>query len=285
MSRTAGFATPATLATRRGHGGARGMCAARRRGRQLVVASDTTGQVAVVTGASRGIGRAIALSLGGAGCRVVVNYAKSSGAADEVVQLVHDAGGEAVAVQADVTDSEGVSALFAATKEHYGGLDVLVNNAGITRDTLLLRMKRAQWDDVLRTNLSAVFDCTQAAVKIMVRQRKGRIVNISSVVGQIGNAGQVNYAAAKAGVIGLTMAAAKEVAPRGVTINAVAPGFIKSDMTEQLDLEGITGMIPMRRLGEPEEVAGLVKFLALDPAAAYITGHVLNVDGGIAIGC
>ncbi len=237
-----------------------------------------------MTGASRGIGRAVALALGGAGCRVVVNYASSAAAADAVAEEVRALGGEAVAVQADVSKGDDVNALFKATLDEFGGLDILVNNAGITRDTLLLRMKPEQWDDVLRTNLSAVFHCTQAASKLMVKQRSGRIINVSSVVGQIGNPGQVNYAAAKAGVIGLTMAAAKEVAARGVTINAVAPGFIKSEMTEKLPLEEIKKMIPMRRLGDPEEVAGLIRFLALDPAAAYITGHVLNVDGGIAIG-
>lgn len=277
------FATPA--AVRSGFSGsARHVCSQRTHRRTVIASAGDAGKVALVTGASRGIGKAVALALGGAGCRVVVNYASSSTAADAVADEVRSLGGEAVTVQADVSTGDGVATLFQHTKDAFGGLDVLVNNAGITRDTLLLRMKPAQWDDVLRTNLSAVFHCTQAAAKIMVKQRSGRIVNVASVVGQIGNPGQVNYAAAKAGVIGLTMAAAKEVAARGVTINAVAPGFINSDMTDKLPLEDIKKMIPMRRLGEAEEVAGLIRFLALDPAAAYITGHVLNVDGGIAIG-
>ena len=277
------FAEPITLNRAFRTNSTASVCTRRSRALTTAVAS-ADGKVAVVTGASRGIGRAVALALGGAGCRVVVNYARSSGAADEVAAEIQSLGGSAITVQGDVSTPEGVAAMFAATKEAYGNLDVLVNNAGITRDTLLLRMKPAQWDEVIATNLTAVFHCTQAATKLMVKQRSGRIVNISSVVGQISNPGQCNYAAAKAGELGLTMAAAKEVAARGVTVNAVAPGFIRSDMTEALDQEPILNMIPMRRLGEPEEVAGLVKFLALDPAAAYITGHVMNVDGGIAIG-
>lgn len=282
-ARRPAFAAPA--AVRSGFSGSvRHVCAQRTRRLAVIASTREPGKVALVTGASRGIGKAVALALGGAGCRVVVNYASSSAAADAVADEVRSLGGEAVTVQADVSTGDGVKELFKHTVDSFGGLDILVNNAGITRDTLLLRMKPAQWDDVLRTNLSAVFHCTQAASKIMVKQRSGRIVNVASVVGQIGNPGQVNYAAAKAGVIGLTMAAAKEVAARGVTINAVAPGFINSDMTDKLPLEEIKKMIPMRRLGEASEVAGLIRFLAMDPAAAYITGHVMNVDGGIAIG-
>jgi 3-oxoacyl-[acyl-carrier protein] reductase len=242
-------------------------------------------KVAIVTGASRGIGRQIALALGAAGCNVVVNYAASAAAAGDVVAAIKAAGAvDAVAVQGDVGNTDDVAALFKTAVDTFGRVDVLVNNAGITRDTLLLRMKKQQWDDVIDLNLTGVFMCTQAATKLMLKQRSGRIVNITSVVGQIGNPGQCNYAAAKAGVIGFTMAAAKECAPRGVTINAVAPGFVASDMTADLPQDQIKAMIPMGRLGEPEEVAGMVRFLATDPAAAYITGHVFNVDGGIAIG-
>lgn len=246
--------------------------------------SASNGKVAVVTGASRGIGRHVALALGEAGCRVIVNYAASEKAANEVVNELEQHGREAVAVKANVAQEDGVKHLFSETISHYGQVDILVNNAGITRDTLMLRMKKSQWQEVIDLNLSGVFMCTQAATKLMLKKRSGRIINISSVVGQVGMTGQVNYAAAKAGVIGITMAAAKEVASRGITVNAVAPGFINSDMTADLPLDDIKKDIPMGRLGEPTEVAGLVRFLALDPAAAYITGHVMNIDGGIAIG-
>lgn len=248
------------------------------------MAADGSAKVAIVTGASRGIGRAIALELAAAGCKVVVNYARSPDAATAVVEEIEAAGGEALAVQGDVSQADDVGALFAAAIDAYGRVDVLVNNAGITRDTLLMRMKQSQWQEVIDLNLTGVFLCTQAAAKLMIKARSGRIVNISSVVGQIGNPGQVNYAAAKGGVIGLTMATAKEVASRGVTVNAVAPGFIASDMTADLPADKIKAMIPMGRLGEATEVAGLVRFLATDPAAAYMTGHTFNVDGGIAIG-
>lgn len=248
------------------------------------MAADGSAKVAIVTGASRGIGKAIALSLAAAGCKVVVNYARSPDAAAAVVSDIEAAGGEAMAVRGDVSKAEDVTALFKAVTDAYGTVDVLVNNAGITRDTLLMRMKQTQWQEVIDLNLTGVFLCTQAAAKLMIKARSGRIVNISSVVGQIGNPGQVNYAAAKGGVIGLTMATAKEVASRGVTVNAVAPGFIASDMTAELPLDKIKAMIPMGRLGEASEVAGMVTFLATHPAAAYVTGHTFNVDGGIAIG-
>lgn len=248
------------------------------------MAADGSAKVAIVTGASRGIGRAIAVELAAAGCKVVVNYARSPDAAMAVVSAIEAAGGEALAVRGDVSQADDVGALFAAAIDAYGRVDVLVNNAGITRDTLLMRMKQTQWQEVIDLNLTGVFLCTQAAAKLMIKARSGRIVNISSVVGQIGNPGQVNYAAAKGGVIGLTMATAKEVASRGVTVNAVAPGFIASDMTADLPADKIKAMIPMGRLGEATEVAGLVRFLATDPAAAYMTGHTFNVDGGIAIG-
>ncbi|OSX79458.1 hypothetical protein BU14_0076s0014 [Porphyra umbilicalis] len=248
------------------------------------MAADGSPKVAIVTGASRGIGKAIALALAAAGCKVVVNYARSADAAASVVADIEAAGGEALAVRGDVSQAADVAALFQTVVATYGAVDVLVNNAGITRDTLLMRMKQAQWQEVIDLNLTGVFLCTQAAAKLMIKARAGRIVNIASVVGQIGNPGQVNYAAAKGGVLGLTMATAKEVASRGVTVNAVAPGFIASDMTAELPLDKIKAMIPMGRLGEAAEVAGMVTFLATDPAAAYVTGHTFNVDGGIAIG-
>ena len=178
--------------------------------------------------------------------------------------------------------------MFDEVVEKYGTCDVLINNAGITRDTLVLRMKPAQWQEVIDTNLSGVFYCSQAFFKVASKKRTGRIINMSSVVGQFGNPGQANYAAAKAGVLGLTMANAKEFAARGITVNAICPGFIESDMTAVLDeeyLKGMADVIPLKRLGKPEEVAGMTRFLALDPAADYITGHTFNVDGGIAIGC
>jgi 3-oxoacyl-[acyl-carrier protein] reductase len=193
-------------------------------------------------------------------------------------------GGTAIAVKADVSRSEEVESMFAQTVERFQRLDILVNNAGITRDGLLLRMKKDQWQQVIDLNLTGVFLCLQAACKLMLKQRSGRIVNVSSLVGQLGNAGQANYAAAKGGVLALTKTAAKECASRGVTVNAVAPGFIATEMTHGLALDEIVKAIPLGRLGEPQEVAGLVRFLATDPAAAYITGHTFNVDGGLGIG-
>jgi 3-oxoacyl-[acyl-carrier protein] reductase len=238
-------------------------------------------QVAVVTGASRGIGRATALALAAAGAKVVVNYASSSTAADQVVAEIAAAGGEAIALQADVSKSEQVDALLKATLDKWGRIDILVNNAGITRDTLLLRMKLDDWQAVIDLNLTGVFLCTQAASKIMLKQRSGRIINITSVAGQMGNPGQANYSAAKAGVIGFTKTVAKELASRNITVNAVAPGFIATDMTSNLEAEAILKFIPLSRYGQPEEVAGMIRFLATDPAALYITGQVFNVDGGI----
>ena len=239
-------------------------------------------KVAIVTGASRGIGRAVAVALATEGAHVVVNYASSSGAADAVVAAIREMGGEAIALQADVSQAEQVEALIKATMEKWGHIDVLVNNAGITRDTLLLRMKPEDWQAVINLNLTGVFLCTRAVSKIMLKQRSGRIINIASVAGQIGNPGQANYSAAKAGVIGFTKTVAKELGARGVTANAVAPGFIATNMTEKLpNSEEIIKFIPLGRYGQPEEVAGLVRFLAADPAAAYITGQVMNVDGGM----
>lgn len=238
-------------------------------------------KVAIVTGASRGIGRAIAIALADAGANVVVNYASSSAAAEQVVAEITAAGGTAIALQADVSKADQVESLLNATLEKWNSVDILVNNAGITRDTLLLRMKPEDWQAVIDTNLTGVFLCTRAVSKVMLKQRAGRIINISSVAGQMGNPGQANYSAAKAGVIGFTKTVAKELAPRGITVNAVAPGFITTDMTSSINSDEILKYIPLGRYGQPEEVAGLVRFLAADAAAAYITGQVFNVDGGM----
>ena len=246
------------------------------------MAGALDGKVAIVTGSSRGIGKAAAIALAEQGGKVVVNYASSSHAAQEVVSEIIAAGGEAIAIQADVSQAPQVDVLIKDTMEQYGRIDVLVNNAGITRDTLLLRMKPEDWQAVIDLNLTGVFLCTRAVSKIMLKQRSGRIINISSVAGLIGNPGQANYSAAKAGVIGFTKTVAKELAPRGVTANVVAPGFIATDMTGNLkNTEEILKFIPLARYGQPEEVAGLIRFLAADPAAAYITGQVMNVDGGM----
>ncbi|NJM96344.1 MAG: 3-oxoacyl-[acyl-carrier-protein] reductase [Phormidesmis sp. RL_2_1] len=246
------------------------------------MAGALDGKVAIITGSSRGIGKAAALALAEQGGKIVVNYARSSEAADAVVAEIEGMGGEAIALQADVSQADQVEAMIKATLDKFGRIDVLVNNAGITRDTLLLRMKPEDWQAVIDLNLTGVFLCTRAVSKIMLKQRSGRIINISSVAGLMGNPGQANYSAAKAGVIGFTKTIAKELAPRGVTANAVAPGFIATDMTDDLkNTEEILKYIPLGRYGQPEEVAGLIRFLAADPAAAYITGQVMNVDGGM----
>ncbi|HEY8909202.1 MAG TPA: 3-oxoacyl-[acyl-carrier-protein] reductase [Desulfosporosinus sp.] len=241
--------------------------------------------VAIVTGSGRGIGRAIALELAAAGAKVVVNYAGRSDKAEETVELIREAGGESLAIQADVSLADDVDRLMQTTLDHFGKIDILVNNAGITRDSLLLRMKEADWDAVLATNLKGVFLCTKAVSKGMLKQRSGTIVNISSVVGLAGNAGQANYAAAKAGIIGFSKSIAKEFAPRGIRVNVVAPGYINTDMTETLP-EGVRNeilrAIPLGRMGQPEDVARVVKFL-VSPEASYITGQTLCVDGGMEI--
>ena len=242
------------------------------------------GQIALVTGASRGIGRAVALALAEAGAEVVVNYSSSPDAADAVVGEITGSGGRAYALQANVADEEAVNDLIKTVIERSGRIDVLVNNAGITRDGLLMRMKTEDWQSVINLNLSGVFLCTRAVTRPMLKQKSGRIINITSVVGLMGNAGQSNYAAAKAGVVGFTRSTAKEMASRGITVNAVAPGFIATDMTKDLDAEGILAAIPLGRFGTPEQVAGAVRFLAADPASAYITGQVLQVDGGMVMG-
>lgn len=240
-------------------------------------------QVAIVTGASRGLGQAIAMELAEKGAKVVVNYAGSKERAEQVVEDIKQLGGEAIAVQADVADSEQVQALIKQSVETFGRIDILVNNAGITRDNLLMRMKEDDWDAVVNTNLKGVFNCAKGVSRQMMKQRYGRIINISSVVAVMGNPGQANYVAAKAGVIGLTKSMAKELANRNIHVNAVAPGFIESDMTEVLSEEvkaQYLTQIPLGALGEAKQVASVVRFLASSDAD-YMTGQTLHVDGGL----
>jgi 3-oxoacyl-[acyl-carrier protein] reductase len=242
---------------------------------------DLAGKVAVVTGASRGIGRQTALTLAAAGATVVLTSRGDAAAA--VAAEVTAAGGQALALAADVADADAVHRVVETTVERFGRLDILVNNAGITRDQLLLRMKREDWDAVVATNLTGTFLCTQAVLKTMLRQRSGRIISISSVVGQSGNPGQTNYAATKAGIIGFSKALAREVASRSITVNVVAPGLIDTDMTRDISSDAQAtwaSSIPLGRLGTPEDVAAAVCFLASD-AAGYITGQVLAINGGM----
>jgi 3-oxoacyl-[acyl-carrier protein] reductase len=243
----------------------------------------TEGKNALVTGASRGIGREIALELARQGANVAVNYAGSEKMANDVVAEIKSLGRKAIAVQADVADGDSVSTMMKQVVEQFGTIDILVNNAGITRDNLLMRMKEEDWDAVIDTNLKGVFLCTKAVTRQMMKQRSGRIINISSIVGVGGNAGQANYVAAKAGVIGLTKTTAKELASRGITVNAVAPGFITTDMTDQLNEDVKAEMlkqIPLARLGEPQDIAKVVVFLASEDSR-YMTGQTLHVDGGM----
>ena len=239
------------------------------------------GQTALVTGASRGIGKAIAISLAKEGAEVIINYSSSLENANKVVSEINSFGGKAYPLQADIANEHSVNELIKTVLNKNNKIDVLVNNAGITKDGLLMRMKTEDWQKVLDLNLSGVFYCTRAVSRQMLKQKKGRIINITSVVGLMGNPGQANYSSAKAGVVGLTQSAAKEFASRGITVNAVAPGFISTDMTKDLNSESILSAIPLGRFGNPEDVAGAVRFLAADPSAAYITGQTIQVDGGM----
>lgn len=246
---------------------------------------DMSNRVALVTGASRGIGRAIALKLAEGGATVGVNFNSNEAAAAEVVELIKSRGGQALLLRADVGSAEAVQAMVADLAKAHGRIDILVNNAGIIRDTLLLRMSESDWDAVLNTNLKSAFMCTKAVVRYMMKQRWGRIVNISSISGVIGNPGQANYSSAKAGLIAFTKTVAREFASRGITSNAVAPGFIATDITSGLSADmkdTLLKQIPLERFGNPEDVAELVAFLASD-RAAYITGEVIHIDGGLAM--
>ena len=250
---------------------------------------ELEGKVSLVTGASRGIGKAIALKLAGLGCKVAVNYvaieAGNKADSDSVVQVIKHQGGEAMAIEADIRNSEEVRSMVEQIIGVWGKIDILVNNAGINRDNLLLRMSEEAWDDVIATNLRGAYLCTKFTLRSMIRQKSGRIISIASIAGVMGNVGQTNYAASKAGVIAFTKSVAREVGSRNITANAVAPGFIKTKMTEGLPDEikkNILSMVSLRRFGEPEDVAELVAFLASDKAG-YITGQVICIDGGVSM--
>ncbi|CAH0215677.1 3-oxoacyl-[acyl-carrier-protein] reductase FabG [Peribacillus sp. Bi96] len=241
------------------------------------------GKKALVTGASRGIGREVALEFARQGADVAINYSGSEAKANEVVDEIRALGRKAFAVQCDVANSESVTSMIKEVVEQFGRVDILVNNAGITRDNLLMRMKEDEWDSVINTNLKGVFLCTKAVTRQMMKQRSGRIINMASIVGVSGNAGQANYVAAKAGVIGLTKTTAKELASRGITVNAIAPGFISTDMTGELpeDVQkAMLDQIPLARFGDPEDIAAVASFLASE-ASKYMTGQTLHVDGGM----
>ncbi len=243
------------------------------------------GKTAVVTGGSRGIGKAIALQLSNAGANVLLTYARSSEAAEKVVQQIASTGRKAKAIQADAVDFAQAEKVIATAQKDFSGIDILVNNAGITRDTLIMRMSEEQWDEVIQTNLKSVFNYSKAVIRPMMKARAGSIINISSVVGISGNAGQTNYSASKAGIIGFSKSLAKEVASRNIRVNVIAPGYISTEMTGQLDesiLKSIEASIPLKRAGEPDEVAHSVVFLA-SSASSYLTGAVLTVDGGMAM--
>jgi 3-oxoacyl-[acyl-carrier protein] reductase len=246
---------------------------------------ELAGQVAVVTGGSRGIGRAIAQRLAALQAHVIINYLTNERAAEETRTSIEAVGGQVTLRRFDVADARGTEQAFNSMLDEHGRIDILVNNAGVTRDTLVLRMKEEDWQHVLQINLSGMYHCAKAAIRPMIRQRSGRIVNITSVIGMIGNAGQVNYAAAKAGAIGLTKSLAREVASRGITVNAVAPGFIETDMTQGLSAEAkgeILRQIPLGRWGTPQDVAHCVSFL-VSSGARYITGQVIQVNGGLSM--
>ena len=242
-----------------------------------------SGKVALITGASRGIGKEIAMELSKLGAEVFINYSSSDEKAEEVVNSIKNNGGKAHKLKFDVSEEDSVSSAFDKIIKSNGSIDILVNNARITRDGLLMRMKSEQWDEVLNTNLKGVFLCTKYASKFMMKKRSGNILNISSVVGIIGNPGQANYSAAKAGVIGFTKTCAKEFASRGINVNAIAPGFIETEMTEKLNTEEIIKAIPLKRLGSCSQIANLVSFLVSSNAGSYITGQTISIDGGMSI--